>query len=111
MLGTLSPVVHQFNHALYRVPVRREGDSYRIYVADKFTREFDEHTLPDEIKTKMTMIMARGLPIMYDYEVTNLSLMTSVSRTDDFIEIGWRVSDMWFVVVLNYDMLMKLRGE
>jgi hypothetical protein len=111
LVGNLSPVVHQYNYALYRVPLRKEGDSYTIYVGDKFTRVFDEDTLPDEIKSKMAMVLARGNPILHDDEVTQLNLMTTPLRNDDFIEVGWRVSDMWFVVVLTYNSLMKLKGE
>lgn len=111
MLGTLTPVVHQYNYALYRVPLRKEGNSYTMFVADGFTRVFDEDTLPDEVKSKLAMVMARGNPILYDHEVTHLNLMTTPLRNDEFIEVGWRVSDMWFVVVLTYDSLMKLKGE
>ena len=111
MLGSLSPVVHQFNYALYRVPLRREGNTYTIFVADGFNRVFDEDTLPDEVKSKMAMVLARGYPILRDDEVTHLNLMTTPIRSDDFIEVGWRVSDMWFVVVLSYNSLMALRGE
>ena len=111
MLGTLSPIVHQYNYALYRVPLRKEGNSYTMWVADKFTRVFDEETLPDEIKSKMAMVLARGNPILHDREVTHLNLMTTPLRNDEFIEVGWRVSDMWFVVVLSYNSLMALRGE
>ena len=103
--------MHQFNYALYRVPLRREGNTYTMYVADGFSRVFDEDTLPDEVKSKMAMVMARGNPILHDHEVTHLNLMTTPIRSDDFIEVGWRVSDMWFVVVLTYDSLMKLKGE
>jgi len=111
MLSTLSPVIHQFNYALYRVPLRRKEDHYTMFVADGFTREFDEQTLPNEIKAKMAMILARGNPILHDHEVTQLNLMTTPQRNDDFIEIGWRISDSWFVVCLTYSSLMKLRGE
>ena len=82
-----------------------------MWVADKFTRVFDEDTLPDEVKSKMAMVLARGNPILHDHEVTHLNLMTTPLRNDEFIEVGWRVSDMWFVVVLSYNSLMALRGE
>jgi len=52
MLDKLSPIVHQYNWDLYRVPLRKVGNKYTMYVADGFTREFDEHTLPDEVKTR-----------------------------------------------------------
>ena len=110
MLGTLSPVVHQYDHKLYRVPLRREGNTYTMYVADKFTRVFDDETLPDEIKSKMTMVLANGEPIIHDHEVTQLNLMTR-AKDDNFINIGWRVSDRWFCMVVTYECLMEMRGE
>ena len=110
MLGTLSPVIHPYNHKLYRVPLRREGDSYTIFVDDCFTREFTEQTLPDEIKSKLTMVLARGGQILHDHEVTHLSLMMGFEDYE-LSEVGWQSSDKWFVVVLDYDSLMRLRGE
>ena len=110
MLDKLSPIVHQYNWDLYRVPLRKVGNKYTMYVADGFTREFDEHTLPDEVKTKMAMILARANPIQPDYELSELSLMTGYSDKE-LSEIGWRSSDSWFVVVLSSQLLMKLKGE
>ena len=72
MLYNLSPVVHQYNWDLYRVPLRRVGNHYTLYVADGFTREFDENTLPDEIKSKMELIsvlMENGLKVPGDISV------------------------------------------
>ena len=110
MLGTLSPVVHQYDHKLYRVPLRKEGDSYTMWVGDKFTRVFADETLPDEVKSKITMVMARENQIMPDHEVTHLNLMYR-GRDDPLHEIGWRVSDSWFVIVLPLKELLRLRGE
>lgn len=110
MLGTLSPIVHQYDYNLYRVPLRREGDTYTMWVADKFTRVFDEDTLPDEVKSKIAMILARGSFILKDHEVSELALMTTTSD-DDFRDIGWRASDSWFCIVLPYKSLMGLRGS
>ena len=110
MLGTLSPIVHQYDNRFYRVPLRKEGDSYTMYVADKFTRVFDEKTLPDVVKTNMAMILARGDPIIHDHEVTQLSLM-SMPVNSELRHIGWRVSDSWFCIILRFASLMELRGE
>ena len=54
----LAPVVHPYNWALVRVPVRKIEDHYIVYVADGYHRRYDESTLPDELKTKMAMILA-----------------------------------------------------
>ena len=110
MLGTLSPVVHQYNYALYRVPLRKEGNSYTIFVADGFNRVFDEDTLPDEIKTKMAMILANAKQIVADEKVTQLDLM-STTVDSDFRDIGWRASDSWFCIILSLASLLNLRGE
>jgi len=110
MLYNLSPVVHQYNWDLYRVPLRRVGNHYTLYVADGFTREFDEQTLPDEIKSKMAMILARHKQILQDHEVNEIALL-SICQDEDMQEVGWRSSDSWFVIVLPYPSLMKLRGE
>ena len=110
MLGTLSPVVHQYDYNLYRVPLRREGNSYTMWVGDRFTRVFIDETLPDEVKSRMAMILARGFPLLFDHEVTHLSLMTT-TEDNDFRDIGWQVSDMWFCIVLPAKVLMGLCGS
>jgi hypothetical protein len=107
--SNLSPVVHQYRNDLYRVPLRRIKNHYRIYIADGFTREFDDNTLPDEIKTNITMILARSNQILRDHEISHLALMGT--RDNELIDIGWQASDSWFVVVLPIKLLMRLRGE
>ena len=105
----LSPMVSQYDWNLYRVPLRKIENNYRIYVADFFTRDFDEYTLPDEIKTKMAMILASPQQIMKDDDVSLLELM-STPKEEGYREIGWRTSDTYFVVVLTYRTLCLLRG-
>jgi len=107
--SNLSPIVHQYKHDLYRVPLRKKGNHYTMYVGDSYTREFDENTLPDEVKTKMAMILARYQQVLYDHEVSHLSLMAT--RDNELMDVGWRTSDSWFIVVLPHASLMKLRGE
>jgi len=81
-----------------------------MYVADGFTREFDEKTLPDEVKTKMAMILSRHRQILQDHELNEIALL-GTCQDEDMQEVGWRSSDSWFVIVLPYASLMKLRGE
>lgn len=109
VMDNLSPIVHQYNYDLYRVPLRKQGNHYTIYVADGYKREFNENTLPDEIKTKMAMILARSQQILYDHELTHLGLMTT--RDNELSDVGWQASDSWFIVVLPYVSLFNLRGE
>lgn len=110
MLRNLSPIVHQYDFGLYRVPLCKEGSSYTMYVADGFSRVFDEDTLPDEVKTKMAMILANAGQIVTDEKVTQLQVMVT-TVDNDFRDIGWRASDSWFCIILPLASLMKLRGE
>jgi len=104
----LSPIVSQYDWNLYRVPLRRQENKYVIFVDNFFTRVFDEHSLPDEIKTKMAMILASPQRILQDHEATMLSLMTAPD--ENVREIGWRVSDSYFCLILSHETLCELRG-
>ena len=104
----LSPIVSQYDWNLYRVPLRRQGNKYTIYVDNFFTRVFDEDSLPDEIKTKMAMILSSPHRILQDHEATMLSLMTAPN--ENIREIGWRVSDSYFCLILKHKTLCLLRG-
>ena len=81
-----------------------------MYVGDNFTREFDDTTLPDEVKIKVAMILARQKLILHDMELTQLALMSTANDVE-LQEVGWRASDSWYCIVLPYTSLMKLRGE
>jgi hypothetical protein len=70
---------------------------------------FDENTLPDEIKTKMAMILASPKQIAKDEDISLLELM-STPIEEGYREIGWRTSDTYFIVVLTYKTLCLLRG-
>jgi len=109
-IGMLSPIAHQYTHGLYRVPLHKDGNHYTLFVADGYKRDFDENTLPDEIKTKIAMILARDKQIAHDHELTHLGLMASV-KDDELIDVGWQRSESWFIIVLPLASLMKLRGE
>jgi len=104
----LSPIVSQYDWNLYRVPMRRQENKYTIYVDNFFTRVFDEDSLPDEIKTKMAMILSSPHRILQDHEATMLSLMTAPN--ENIREIGWRVSDSYFCLILPHKTLCLLRG-
>lgn len=108
--SSLSPVVSQFNWDLYRVPLRRIENNYRIYVGDCFTRDFDEKTLPDDVKVKMAMILANPQHAKSDADISMFELMET-PKEESFREIGWRTSDTFFVVVLTYKTLCLLRGS
>lgn len=111
MLGNLAPVSHYYLSNLYRVPILREGDNYTIYVADNFVRNFTQETLPDEVKTKLAMIIAASKTDVRDWEFYNSDVYVSNNIADGFDDIGWQVSDSYFCVCMTRELLENLRGE
>ena len=107
----LAPVVHQRNWDLVRVPVRKIEDHYTVYVADGYHRRYDEETLPDELKTKMAMILAsphnKALP---DFKLNKLKLYQN-HQSEELDEIGWRSSESYFCLVLTRPTLASMKGE
>ena len=104
-----SPTVHPRNWDLVRVPLRRTPENYTVYVADKYFRRYDNHTLPDELKVKLTMILATDWDYRPDEELTKLSMYTN-NQSPELDEIGWRVTESYFCLVLTRPTLETMRG-
>lgn len=113
LIGHLSPVVHHKYHDLYRVPVRRVGDAYIVYVADGYHRIYDESTLPSVLKSKLTMLLARGSDAALFTPEHRLQSMTVYTnrQSEELDEIGWRVSETYYCLVMDLDTLEQLRGS
>jgi len=106
-----APVTHPWNFELVRVPMRRIDDHFIVYVADGYHRRYDKDTLPDEIKTKLTMILT--IPhkrVEPDHELSKLELYQN-QQSEELDEIGWRASESYYCVVLTRPTLMAMRGE
>jgi hypothetical protein len=110
LIGHLSPVVHPKRWELIRVPVRKVGDSYIVYVADGYHRIYDDDTLPDVLKTKFAMILANASnKFILDDKVLRIALYTNVD-SPELDEIGWRASETYFCLVLDRLTLESLKG-
>ena len=85
--------------------VSKKDDSYEVFINDYYVRLFTEQTLPDEIKSRLTMIKAAGKDLYpIDHSIYN------TTPHEEMREIGWaKVNDM-YCVVLSKDTLSKLRG-
>jgi len=110
MLNDLAPVVHPYNWDLVRVPVRRIEDHYVVYVADGYARRYDEDTLPDELKTKMAMILATEHTVIPDHKLQRLDLYSN-TQSIELDEIGWRASESYYCMVLTRPTLALMKGE
>ena len=102
-----TPVVSQYNPSLYRVIVGiNQDNNYQIFADDGLLRIFTDTTLPDEVKSKLTMIKAAGKdPYPIDHSIYN------TTPHEEMREIGWSKVNGMYCVVLSKDALDKLRGE
>ena len=90
--------------------MRRIEDHYILYVSDGYYRRYDKDTLPDELKTKIAMILATDHQVLPDLGVTSLRLYQN-DQSEELDEIGWRASESYYCIVMSVDSLKKLRGE
>jgi hypothetical protein len=109
MLGHMSPVVHHKDWNLIRVPLRKIGDKYDVFVSDDLVRHYDERTLPDVLKSKMAMILASPQPNLIPDERLQKLNVYSVTMPELAL-VGWRVSDTWFCLALDRLTLNSLKG-
>ena len=112
MLGHLAPVVHPKNWDLIRVPMLRAVDGhYVVFVGDKSIRRYTDDTLPDALRGKLAMILASPQTWRDDHEIQKLDVYTN-KQSPELDEIGWRVSDSYFCLVVSREILSSLiRGE
>jgi hypothetical protein len=109
MLGHMSPVVHPKDWNLIRVPLRKIGDKYDVFVSDDLVRHYDERTLPDVLKSKMAMILASPQPNLIPEDRLQKLDVYSVTMPELAL-VGWRVSDTWFCLALDRLTLNSLKG-
>ena len=110
LIGHLSPVVHPKHWDFIRVPLRRIDDRYIVYVADGLVRYYDEDTLPDALKTKMAMVLASPQPALIDERRLQKLTVYINAQSPDLDEVGWRVSETYFCLVLDRPTLESLKG-
>ena len=111
LYGSLSPVIHPINPNLHRVPVRKTGRSYILYVGDNTTRLLEEDNLPDEVKIKMTMILATSQVDRRDHEVHYSLAVYVPPDSGELNEVGWQASDTLYCLCLSGETLDRLIGK
>jgi hypothetical protein len=89
----------------------REGDTYHVFVGDNHIRHYKEDTLPDCIKSRLTMILASPHQINSDRTIAKMQIYNADVPNPDFDEIGWRASDSYFCIILPHQDLLSLKGE
>ncbi len=109
LIEHLLPLVHPKYWDLIRLPVRRVEGRYLIHVADRMSRMYDDETLPDALKVKFAMILAAPQPPLLDETRLN-NIQIYVNHNPELSEIGWRVSETYFCLVVDRETLNSLKG-
>ena len=107
----LSPIQHATMSDHHRVPVAFINGKYEIYVGDRMVRIFTPETLPDNIKSLITMIRAGQEPPHASTDFAILSGMYDHPRNSNFYEIGWYVTSELFILVIPTKDLTYLKGD
>jgi hypothetical protein len=106
----LSPVVHQNDWSLVRVPLHREEGIYTVHVGDNYTRTYTDETLPDSIKMRLAMILASHQYVVRDVELLKAELYVNHGPVD-LHDIGWQSSDSYFCLVIPKKDLEEMKGD
>jgi len=111
IVKSLSPISHEFEEGLYRVPVRVGGENHTIYVGDNHTRMFDADTLPAFIKHKLAIIIVSGSQVYMKDEFLSKLDLYATPKTGNLQTIGWRASETMYIVVMSEEELTSLKGN
>ena len=110
----LTSISHSYLNNSLRVPMWVEDGSYVIETGLNRRRIFTDETLPDEVKALLSMI--HSLP-PYEtgiYLIGNLiaphERTAYIAPDERYIEIGWRVTDNLYMLVLEREVLNRLDG-
>ena len=114
-LNRLTPMASQHDDRLFRVPMRRIDGDYILFVADFSRRIFTDATLPSYIKHKIAMILASPTTFIWQddelFKSWNLLSVYTNTYQPNLEDVGWRISDTMFVIIMDYEKLMSLRSE
>lgn len=105
-----TPVSHSFLMGSYRVVMRKDDDEYIVHIAKDQTRRYTDETLPDRIKSALSMIHAFPPRLRESWSLGSSDLFIN-HQTPELNEVGWQVSKDLYIVVLDQDYLYKMWSE
>jgi len=115
----MTPVLEE-KYSLYRTPVleNKQFDvSYVVWPTDNFRREFTSSSMPKEMKLKLGMVKAYdgavNRPVLRDWQLSAVPtyIYTYTTYPDNFGDIGWKVSDSVYCLILSNETLTELKGK
>ena len=102
------PIRHPTMDNYYRTPVWVEPDYYTVCIAENVHRYYTNKTVPKEVKVGVAMVNA------FPFDNKPIAYMQDVYVCPDpkQVEIGWRVDDKMYILVLDDECLrdMYIKG-
>jgi hypothetical protein len=86
-----------------------DDGSYEIETGLNRWRIYTEETLPDEVKALLSMIYSFPEHRAWAWDVGGTS-MAYIAPDERLIEIGWRVTNNLYMLVLDRSVLDRLNG-
>jgi hypothetical protein len=118
--GGIAPL-HDLKHNVWRVPIKKVNNEYKVWVAPNYFRIFDKQTLPDAVKSRLAIIHARSCRLAayggVDFEASIddpkplYGLLYLSEDVDGMEDTGWRVNEDYYTVVIPDEDMTSLRGE
>jgi hypothetical protein len=110
----LSPLAVLDDVNLYRVPITfptAQDGNIVVFVGDAHIRMFNNKTLPDFLKTSIVEIkLIQGRTPFRDEGLRD-GWMTNKTGINSLDKIGWQIDETFYVVIVNRENFMSLRGE
>ena len=105
----LSPISHAYLENSLRVPMWVDDGSYEIETGLNKWRIYTEETLPDEVKALLSMIHSFPEHRAWAWNVGGTS-MAYIAPDERLAEIGWKVTDNLYMLVLERNVVNRLNG-
>ena len=108
----LVPIPHPTTNEQWRVPVLDKGDSYVVYIGKNHTRTFNHKNIPSFVISKLTMAKVTTEKYFKDDDYGWTDVYTNIDYFSNNVnDIGWRVSNSLYVVILKTSELRSLFGD
>ena len=123
-MESFAPIISQHDSDLYRVLMDERNDKYTIHTGDNMFRILASNDLPDEIKSKLSMIKAYEPKADVSMDIWTQVATSAISQSiyspislysstfpPEFDDVGWKCVTGQYCVILTHETLASLRGE
>lgn len=106
----LEPIPHFVMTDYVRVPIKKDGERYIVYLENNYIRRYNLSTLPDFLLSKITIANVISNTVKKDHELQHYDIFICDSDNGD-PDIGWRASESMYVIILHINDYAELLGQ